>query len=228
MSEPTYKYRTKPNTTRKLLVCALAFGLSCVAGIQPTYAEDLGRQGRAWDIEEQDGVEQMLDKLRQMEKDGSLRSFQEGYRQDFIDRMNNPTPLAGISTASEPRTYLVDPSIVLDEPIVDDKGAMIAMPGTRINPFDYTAWSKSVVLIDARDPAQVAFVKERLEKHPKDKIILVGGSFLELMRELNVRVYYDLNGAFTTRFGLRKVPAVVSQSGKSLLVQELVLEDNPR
>lgn len=225
MREPSHAPTIHKRSNRALRSFALAAGLVLGTSTHSAVAEDLGRYGNLWEIEEPDGVEQMLDKLRQMERDGSLEGWQEKYRQDFIHRMENPVPVAGISTATEPRTYMVDPSIVLQEPIVNEDGTVIAAPGTRINPFDFTSWSKAVVLIDARDPAQVDFVTQRLEQHPNDKIILVGGSFLKLMRELRVRVYYDLNGAFTTRFGLQRVPAVVSQQGKSLLVQEFALQD---
>lgn len=226
MSEPIQIRCLGASPGRFLSTLALTLGLACVTTPHLVHSEDLGRYGNLWDIEEQDGVEQMLDKLRQMEKDGRLDTLQEKYKQDFINRMENPAPIAGLSNATEARTYKVDPSIVVEEPILNDKGAIIVPPGTRINPLDYTSWSKSVVLIDARVPEQVDFVKNRLAEHPNDKIILVGGSYLKLMRELHVRVYYDLNGAFTTRFGLTKVPAVVSQTGKTLLVQEIVLGDN--
>lgn len=226
MLEPNHKCQPGSRFAKALSMGALALGLACAAIPHLTSAEDLGRYGNLWEIEEQDGVEQMLDKLRQMEKDGSLKKLQDEYTQGFVNRLENPAPVAGMSTATESRTYKVDPSIVVQEPVLNEDGGIIVPPGTRINPFDYTSWSKAVVLIDARDPAQVDFMKERLAQHPKDKIILVGGSFLKLMREQHIRVYYDLNGAFTKRFGLTKVPAVVSQDGKSLLVQEIALKDS--
>lgn len=208
----------------RLVVSTVFLAALLSASIGPAaWAEDLGSYGHQWNIDEEDGVQQMINKLKKMEQDGTLSKLQKQYQQDFIERMNNPEPIAGISKATEPRTYRVDPSIVIDEPITNADGVVIVAPGTRINPLDYTGWSKAVVLIDARDKDQVDFVKKRLVDHPNDKIILVGGSFIRLMKDLKVRVYYDLGGAFTKRFKLTKVPAVVSQSGKTLLVQELVL-----
>lgn len=215
---------------RRCLTYFSRFALSaaCTAALlsispRSTHAEDLGSYGHQWNIEEEDGVQQMIDKLKKMKEDGTLDKIQKQYQQDFIDRMNNPTPIAGISKATKARTYTVDPSITVQEPIRNEEGAVMVAPGTRINPLDFTKWSKSVVLIDARDEDQVDFVRQRLIDHPNDKIILVGGSFIKLMKELKVRVYYDLGGAFTKRFNLTKVPAVVSQAGKVLHVQELVL-----
>lgn len=191
----------------------------------PAHAEDLGSYGHQWDIEEEDGVQQMLDKLKKMQEDGSLAKLQDRYKNDFVRRMNDPEPIPGMSKATEARTYRIDPSITVQEPIRNAEGVVIVAPGTRINPLDYTGWSKAVVLIDARDKDQVDFAKKRLVDHPNDKIILVGGSFIKLMKELKIRVYYDLGGAFTKRFKLTKVPAVVSQSGKALQVQEILVGD---
>lgn len=206
------------------LVCSAACATALLtATVGTAQAEDLGSYGHQWDIEEQDGVQQMIDKLKKMKEDGTLDKIQKQYQKDFIDHINNPTPIAGISKATTPRTYTVDPSIVIQEPIRNEQGVVMVAPGTRVNPLDYMKWSKAVVLIDARDEDQVDFVKKRLVDHPNDKIILVGGSFVKLMKELKVRVYYDLGGAFTKRFNLTKVPAVVSQTGKVLQVQELVL-----
>jgi len=222
MEPPQYAAPNRSGFAKARNACLSILSV-CLVAATPAHSEDLGRYGNLWSIEEQDGVEQMIDKLRGMEKDGSLRKLQEKYRDDFVHRMENPPAIAGISTAQENRSYLVDPSIVTSEPVVNADGAVVVPPGTRINPFDYTSWSKAVVLIDARDEKQVAFAKARIEKHPEDKIILTGGSFLKLMREMNVKVYYDIGGAFTSRFGLTRVPAIVSQEGKALRVQEFAL-----
>src|SRR5690606_31782006 len=101
------------------------------------HAEDLGQYGNRWSIEEHDGVEQMLDKQREMDKDGSLRKLQEKYRDDFVHRLENPDPIPGISTATESRTFFVDPSIAMPEPVVNAQGVVVVPAGTRINPLDY-------------------------------------------------------------------------------------------
>lgn len=202
-----------------------AFLVGAISLANAVYAEDLGRYGNLWSIEEEDGVDSMLSKLKSLEKDGTLRRLQEKYRDEFVQRLENPQPLPGISPVAESRTYFVDPSITVNQPIVDDTGKVIVAPGERINPLDYTAWTKSVVLIDGRDARQVDFAWKRLQSHPRDKVILVGGSYLELMRSWKVRVYYDLGGAFTSRFNLKNVPAIITQVGKQLEVQEIAMAE---
>jgi conjugal transfer pilus assembly protein TraW len=55
------------------------------------------------------------------------------------------------------------------------------------------------------------------------KPILTGGSYLDLMKDWRVPVYYDQSGTLTRRFGIRQVPALVSQDGLRLRIDELGL-----
>ena len=53
------------------------------------------------------------------------------------------------------------------------------------------------------------------------KPILTAGSYLNLMRSWRVPVYYDQQGLLTRRLGIRQVPALVSQDGLRLRIDEL-------
>ena len=55
------------------------------------------------------------------------------------------------------------------------------------------------------------------------KPILVGGSYLDLMKAWRVRVYFDQHGALTRQLGIAQVPAIVSQEGLRLRIDEVVL-----
>jgi conjugal transfer pilus assembly protein TraW len=54
------------------------------------------------------------------------------------------------------------------------------------------------------------------------KPILVGGSYLDLMKTWRTPVYYDQQGVLTRRLGIKQVPAIVSQEGQRLRIDELV------
>lgn len=209
------QFRTR---RRGLSALMLTFGMAFSA---PTYPEYLGNYGNLWAIEEPDGVEQLKDKLREMERSGELEQHFNKFRDDTLASIENPEPVPGIATATFPRTYLLDPSVTVQENVMDDQGRLMVLAGTRINPLQYMNWSKSVLLIDARDERQVRLALERLEHHPKDKIILVAGSYTEFMRKHKKQVFYDLGGVFTTRFNIKVVPTLVSQEGRNLLVQEI-------
>ena len=53
------------------------------------------------------------------------------------------------------------------------------------------------------------------------KPILTAGSYLDLMKSWRVPVYYDQQGVLVRRFGITQVPALVSQEGMRLRIDEL-------
>ena len=55
------------------------------------------------------------------------------------------------------------------------------------------------------------------------KPILVGGSYLDLMQSWRLPVYYDQQGLLTRRLGITQVPALVSQDGLRLRIDELAV-----
>lgn len=185
------------------------------------YAQELGQYGNEWAIKEPHGVNRIIERLKGMEESGELQALQERFRDDYIEGLENPKPVPGITPVVDPKTYYVDPTYVVHEDVYDDQGRLAVLAGTRINPFDYMQWSKSIILIDAREQWQVDFAMAQLDARPNDKVILTGGSYLEVMRETERRVYYDINGNFTTRFNIKRVPAVVSQEGKRVKVVEI-------
>jgi conjugal transfer pilus assembly protein TraW len=212
---------------RPLLSNGLAGSADLIAAaivtISSAHAEYLGNYGNLWPIDEEHAVEQTINKPKEMERTGGLKERMDRYKADVIDSIENPDPVPGVQTVTFPRTHLLDPSVTVQENVMDDAGKLMVLAGTRINPLIH-ALTKSVLLIDARDPRQVALALRRLEQFPNDKVILTGGSYTKFMREHKKKVYFDLGGAFTTRFDLRFVPALVSQEGKGLKVQEIAFE----
>ena len=57
-----------------------------------------------------------------------------------------------------------------------------------------------------------------------DKPYLVGGSTINLMRAWKTRVYYDQEGLLVRKLGITAVPAIVSQEGARLRIDELVVQ----
>ena len=53
--------------------------------------------------------------------------------------------------------------------------------------------------------------------------VLVGGSYLELMQAWQQPVYFDQAGRLTGRLGITHVPALVSQEGLKLRIDEMAL-----
>ena len=141
-----------------------------------------------------------------------------------VESVQRPAPVAGLRTTRTERTFYVDPTFTLDRNVVDAQGRLLFAAGTRKNPLEVVSLSKRLLFFDARDQRQVARARELIASYGgKVKPILTGGSYLDLMKAWQVAVYFDQQGTLTRRFGIRQVPAPVSQEGQRLRVDEVVL-----
>jgi conjugal transfer pilus assembly protein TraW len=186
-------------------------------------SEQLGTYGNTWEITELDAVESIKNRLTKMDKAGKMKEFWEDYRDKQLDGVNNPQPIPGISKVKEAKTWTFDPTYTFAETAKDNLGNVLVPAGTKINPLDYTQLSKAIVFIDGRDEAQVAYARQRTDANPKDKVVLVGGSYVKLTREWKRPVYFDQRGILVEHFNIKRVPAVLSQRGKQLVIEELAL-----
>jgi conjugal transfer pilus assembly protein TraW len=141
-----------------------------------------------------------------------------------IEAVRQPPAVEGLRTTETARTYFVDPSFTLDRNIADAQGRLLFAAGTRKNPLEVVSLSRHLLFFDARDARQVRHARELSARYEgRVKPILVGGSYLDLMKAWRVPVYYDQAGLLTRRLGIRQVPALVSQDGLRLRVDELEL-----
>ena len=187
------------------------------------HARDLGVIGPVYAIAEPSLIEVIQAKLREMQANGALARLQQGSQARIRREVEQPTPVAGITKATRARTFHFDPSIEVPYPISDADSRVIVAPGTRINPLDTVSLSRALLFIDARDTAQLAQAQRLLgERKGQLKLILTGGSYLELMRRWKLAVFYDQQGHLTTQLGIRHVPALVTQDGNRLRIDELL------
>ena len=60
------------------------------------------------------------------------------------------------------------------------------------------------------------------ERGGRLKVILTGGSYLDLMRRWKHPVFFDQQGSLAEKLGIRHVPALVSQEDRRLRIDELL------
>jgi len=187
------------------------------------HARDLGVIGPVYAIAEPSLIEVIQAKLREMQANGGLARLQRESQVRIRREVEQPTPVAGITKTIRARTFHFDPSIEVPHPILDADGRVIVAPGTRINPLDTVSLSRALLFIDARDTAQLDRAQRLLgERKGQVKLILTGGSYLDLMRRWKLPVFYDQQGHLTTQLGIRHVPALVTQDGNRLRIDELL------
>jgi len=187
-------------------------------------AADLGTIGPTYEISEPHLFRMIEAKLREMERTGELARIEAETKARVVETIRNPPPVPGIHTTQTPRTFYFDPTFILDRNILGAQGELLFAAGTRKNPLEVVSLSRHLLFFDARDKRQIRHARELLT-HAQGRIkpILTAGSYLDLMQSWRVPVYYDQRGLLTRRLGIRQVPALVSQEGLRLRIDELEL-----
>jgi conjugal transfer pilus assembly protein TraW len=205
------------------LWCASAVAQATSANRGATTARvDSGALGPTYDIAEPDMLEQMMRRLRNMERSGELQKRMEEGKAQALRSLQNPRPVPGLGRASVERSYLVDPSVSTDRDIRTPDGTLIAKAGTKVNPLEFVSMSRWLVFFDARDKRQVALAESLGKRYDWNiKPILVAGAPLDLGRAWKRQVYFDQGGYLVSRLGIQNVPALVTQDGAMLRIQEL-------
>lgn len=196
-------------------------------GLEPATARDHGQVGEAWPVIEPDLLDVIRTRLQNAEATGELDDLNTRFAERVKAKVMRPTPVAGVSAATEHRSWEFDPTITVEGDIKDHKGNLIAAAGQRINPLDSIALSQKLIFIDGDIPAQVAWAMGQGDD-TKAKIIMVKGSPFDLMKSNQRRFYFDQEGSLVEKFGIEHTPASVEQSGKLLLVKEVALRSGGR
>ena len=200
------------------LLMATALACSSAAAVS------LGVIGPTYPISEPHFLEQLLARLREKEKSGELARLERQARERATASVMSPLPVEGLRTVRFPRTFFVDPTFTLERNITDQQGHVLFAAGTRKNPLEVVPLSRRLLFFDGRDKAQQAVALDLITRNRgRIKLILVAGSYIELMRAWKVPLYYDQRGTLVRRLGITSVPAVVSQEGLRLRVDEVAV-----
>lgn len=199
--------------------------LLCALLVAPgAQAIDLGVIGPTYEICEPHLLQMIEQRLRDKEHSGELKRLEEQARARGIATVSNPSPVAGVRSTETARTFYFDPSFILDRNILGPRGELLFAAGTRKNPLEVVSLSRHLLFFDGRDPRQVSRARQLIVFYQgRVKPILVGGSYLDLMKSWRVPIYFDQHGLLTRRLGITQVPALVSQEGLRLRIDELAV-----
>ena len=207
---------------RCIVSAPLVLGL--MLGSADARAMDLGVIGPTYEISEPHLLQMIEQRLREKERSGELGRLEAEARKRGIATVKNPPPVTGLRPTDTVRTFYFDPSFTLDRNIFGPQGELLFAAGTRKNPLEVVSLSRHLLFFDARDPRQVGRARQLIALYQgRVKPILVGGSYLDLMQSWHVPVYYDQQGLLTRRLGITQVPALVSQDGLRLRIDELAV-----
>lgn len=207
-------------------VTIVVLALSLLVGA--VHAKNIGKYGETYPIKETDMLELIYSRLTHLQQTGELEKINKKMVSNTKKRLDRPEP-AGLPTTKSYRQWLVDPSIKISKDILDHKGRIIAPAGTIINPLAYATISSTFLFYDGDIKVQVNWVMEQLrklnqeaKKGKKVKLVLVNGSISEQGKLFNRRIYFDQKGILTTKFAIKHVPAILTQSGMKIKVEEVV------
>ncbi len=185
-------------------------------------ALDLGVIGPTTPIAEPDLLLELQAKLREKAYNGELQQWADVARQRTVASIRTPPAVPGLTRSAHARSFYFDPTVHVAQPLVDAQGQVLVAAGTRVNPLTIVSLSQRLLFFDARDAAQVRQARALIEHYDgKVKPILVAGSYLDLMRQWRFSVYYDQQGTLVQKLGITQVPALVSQEGPRLRIDEL-------
>jgi conjugal transfer pilus assembly protein TraW len=202
----------------------LCFFIMMILGLSSvSFGKNIGTIGQVYPIAEPDFLEFIQSRAASMQQNGLLTRLQQDMQKSAVLYRDRPTPVSGMDVTRKEKSWLIDPSIVLDHDITTPDGRLIATSGTRVNPLDYISLSKTLLFYDADDEEQQKWAM-RMDKNlnGNDKIILIKGSVLTEENRLQKAIYFDQAGKLTTRFHIQHVPATVSEENHSLRINEVL------
>ncbi|GFE77642.1 MULTISPECIES: type-F conjugative transfer system protein TraW [Sphingomonadaceae] len=186
-------------------------------------ASDHGVVGQTFPVIETDLLSVIEQRLTRLQASGGIDRMNAEFARRAEAKVRRPTPVAGITPATQARVWAFDPTIVIEKDVKDQKGNYVARAGQTVNPLDFVAMHQALVFVDGDDKAQMEWATSQYSDL-KAKIILVSGSPIEEMTARKRRFYFDQEGRLTGKFGVRHTPAVAEQDGKIIKVSEIKLK----
>lgn len=176
------------------------------------HAKNWGNLGESFPIQEED-ISKVLQNKMSAVTDGVIIN-----NQDLLTKKaKNPRSGALLLLANSYSQRLYDPSIVLEENILDSTGTILFPKGTTVNPLEYIQLEDGLLFFDGENKSQVLWAKAQ---EGKFKWVLIKGSPLKLEEEEQKEVYFDQGGVYCKKFDLTKYPTKITQKNKCLLIEE--------
>lgn len=194
----------------------MKFFIMLIFFIEVAFAQHLGTFGETFKIVEQDLLEQITFELNKLSENGEFQNLQIKMQNDFI-KSAKPKPVLEVTKTSNPRVFFYDPSIKSSQDLKDHKGKIFVKANSLFNPLKIYRLREALLFIDGEDKAQVNW---SLNYGVPCKIILTNGSPFKLMDKYLVKFYFDQHGSLVKKFAIKQIPAIVTQKGEKLQIEE--------
>lgn len=183
-------------------------------------AKDLGTFGAMFAIAENNLMEVIQTRLAKLQQEGTLKRHQQSIQNKIKKQVERPKAVKNITHTKDPRTFTYDPSITVMQDLKDHQGTVFAKKGDKINPLTHRSLSKPLLFIDGDENAHLTWAFLMLKRFPLAKVILVKGAPLQIMKDLGIPIFFDQFGKITHKLGIKHIPAIVTQEGMLLKIEE--------
>lgn len=198
--------------------------LLCLSIFTLVVADDLGTHGRIYPIVEKDYMKVLQSRAQKEVESGQWAQRVDKWKKIAISKSNRPEGII-LPRAQATTSHLFDPSTITPNDIRDTSGRLIHPAGTKVNPLSFIAMTKQLLFIDGDDKEQVDWMVAATNETPEQfKIILTNGPVIDLMTELNRRLYFDQKQALVNKLAINKLPALVYQEGLYLRIDEMAIQ----
>lgn len=200
----------------------LRLSIGLLVAFSSLVAKDFGVAGKLFPIEEEDIAKVFSSGLKK-----PSAKQQEAWRKKVEERIKHPLPVAGLQEAKKYRCLEFDPTLVIEEDILDDRGKILARKGDKLNPCAHQKRSGGLLFFDGDLEEHI----EWAEEHEENFLwVLIKGSPIDLeerhLQEKNIQrqVYFDQGGMYTKHFGIEKIPCRITQKEEKLLIEEIPIK----
>jgi conjugal transfer pilus assembly protein TraW len=188
--------------------------------IFPLYSIDLGTQGHTFPIAEIDLLELLQNRLGET-SEKKLALINATMEKRIRKHIESPTPVP-LPYAKHDRIFSFDPTITVKSEVKDDQGKVIIAKGTKYNPLENNhSLPEAILIFDGNNPDHLRWAQKN-----KGVWVLTNGKPLQLEKQENRPVYFDQGGVLTKKLKISAIPAIVSQEGSILKIEELVIGSN--
>lgn len=110
-------------------------------------AKDFGVIGETYPIIEMNFMEFITFRAQAAQTNGQWQNLQKQMQREANNYRDRPKPVLGITKTLEDKSWLFDPTIVLDRNLTTPDGKLIAFGGTKINPLHSISLTKTLIFL---------------------------------------------------------------------------------
>ena len=227
----------KFKTIRQITLYAISVIIAISVMFNMAYSKNLGQYGHVFAIIEQNMLDFIQERLLHLQKTGQLQALEDKAKADVKASVLRPKPV-GLTTTSQPKVFYYTPTFTLQRDVYDANGKLLYPKGTTANPMDNKTypqqirqyhiqlpkWQGHFIFLNGDDTQQLNWAFKMMDKldkaHAQYKFVLINGNIKDSSELLQSRVYFDQYGNLSSRFGIKHVPSIVTQSGVRFKIQE--------